>query len=131
MKVDPMDNIDDLMTNFEERENAEKKNRPGQGEVPDIVSGSEGGHDRPGRRRVLVGIVKHFYDRINVAAIQLTGSIRVGDTIEIENANGTVRLRVSSMQINKKDVETASEGDDVGIKVEGRVSAGSRVYAVS
>ena len=61
-------------------------------------------------------------------AVKLTGSVRIGDVIDIENANGTVRLKVSSMQINKEEVESASEGDDVGIKVDSRVSSGSRVY---
>jgi putative protease len=125
-----MDNIDDLMSNLEERENAEKKSDTDRSEDLEIAGGSEGESEEAAGRRVLVGMVEHFYDRIDVAAIRLTGGIEVGDTIEIKNADETMRLRVSSMQINKADVESASEGDDVGIKVGGRVSAGSRVYLI-
>jgi putative protease len=123
-----MDNIDDLMTNLEERENAEKRSNPDRSEALDSIGGSEGAEAEPAKKRVFVGTVDHFYDKINVIAVKLTGSVRIGDVIDIENANGTVRLKVSSMQINKEEVESASEGDDVGIKVDSRVSSGSRVY---
>ena len=83
------------------------------------------------RGRVLIGEVDHFYDRLSVAAIRLAGSIKVGDTIEIVDGSETVRLKVSSMQIDRKDVEAASEGDAVGIKVDRAVRAGSKVYEVA
>jgi putative protease len=130
-----MDNIDDLMTNLEERERrGEAGNQGGQKDIVDVFENKDEheGYDESGRdrRRVLVGRVEHFYDKISVAAIRLTRGVRIGDTIEIESGNETVRLRVLSMQIDRKDVEAASEGDDVGIKVERRVSEGSRVYAI-
>lgn len=129
-----MDYIDDLVSDMEERENRRNADNR-QGEISDIVSDlhwyeNGRGDNNLGRKRVLVGRVEHFFDRISVAAIQLTGSIKLGDTIEIENGNETVRLRVSSMQINKKDVEVASDGDAVGIKVDRPVGTGSKVYII-
>ncbi|MDE1855492.1 MAG: hypothetical protein KGH57_04215 [Candidatus Micrarchaeota archaeon] len=78
--------------------------------------------------RVQVGEVDHYFDHINVAAIRLTDRLSVGDTIEIENDEYTLRQRVASMQINRKDVEGASAGDDVGIKVSVPVRRGSGVF---
>jgi translation initiation factor IF-2 len=39
-----------------------------------------------------------------------------------------VRQRVSSMQIERKDVGEANAGDSVGIKVDTHVPVGSKVY---
>jgi putative protease len=78
--------------------------------------------------RALVGEVDRFFDNLNVAAIRLSDTLAVGDTIEIENEEYTLRQRVSSMQIDRKDVDSASSGDDVGIKVSVPVKRGSSVY---
>ena len=81
--------------------------------------------------RELIGEVDHFFDNINVAAIRLAGRLAVGDTIEIENGEYTLRQRVSSMQINRRDVDDASAGEDVGVKVSVPVTKGSSVYKIS
>lgn len=78
----------------------------------------------------LIGTVELFFNKINVAAIRLTGPLKVGDIIEIEDAGRVVKFVVSSMQINKKDVTEASAGDSIGIKVSTQVKAGSNVYLV-
>jgi putative protease len=80
--------------------------------------------------RVPIGKVEHFFDKIGVAAVRLKGSLKVGDTIEIEGAEGAIRQKVSSMQINRRDVSEASEGDDVGIMVNHPVHRGSLVYRI-
>ena len=80
--------------------------------------------------RVLIGTVDRFFDHINVAAINLTGRLSVGDTIEIENDEYTIRQRVSSMQINRRDVESATAGDDVGVKISVPVRRGSSVFRI-
>ncbi len=78
--------------------------------------------------RALVGEVDRFFDNLNVAAIRLSDTLAVGDTVEIENEDYTLRQRISSMQINRKDVDSASSGDDVGVKVSVPVRKGSSVY---
>ena len=75
-----------------------------------------------------VGEVERYFEKIGVAAIKLTGSISVGDTLEIDDNDETIRLRISSMQIDRKDVTVASEGDDVGIKLNHPVGSGGKVY---
>ena len=80
--------------------------------------------------RTLVGEVDHFYDKLNVAAIRLSGELKVGDMIELESEEYTLRQRVSSMQINRKDVDSASAGDDVGVKLSVPVPRRSSVYRV-
>lgn len=109
-----MEGLEDAMGNIEEKERAQ-----------------DGNADAPGdSARVNVGKVDHFFDKIGVAAIVLTGSLRVGDTIEIVSGEDTVRQRVDSMQIDRKEVSEASSGDSVGIKTDRKVARGSIVYRV-
>lgn len=115
-----MDYIDDMMSDLRERENRERLDNR-QDEIPEV---------NPIQKKILVGCVEHFFDKLSVAAIRLTGRVKVGDTIAIENENKTVKLKVSSMQIDKRDVESALDGDDVGIKVNESVSTGSKVYVM-
>ncbi len=80
--------------------------------------------------RTPIGNVEHFFSKLGVAAIRLSGTLRVGDTIEIENEEVAIRQKVSSMQIDRKDVSEASDGDDVGIMVNHPVQRGSAVYKI-
>jgi len=79
-------------------------------------------------QKVLIGVVDQFFDRINVAALELKGTLKVGDIIEIGTDEEAIRQRVSSMQINRENIEVASQGDSVGIKLNHAVTVGSSVY---
>lgn len=83
-----------------------------------------------GRSKSHVGIVEHFFDKIDVVAIKLTGPLKVGDIIEIGDEESAVRQKITSMQINREDVERAGDGDSIGIKLAHKVSAGSMVYRI-
>lgn len=83
-----------------------------------------------GREKILVGTVEQFFDRINVAAVKLSGRLAVGDIVEIGDDEEAIRQRVSSMQIDRADVVEAGEGDDVGIKVRCPVPVGSGVFVI-
>ncbi len=89
---------------------------------------SRGAATDSGSTREEVGKVTAFFDRISVAAIALTGSLKVNDIIEIGTEDDAVRQKVYSMQIDRKDVESAGLGDEVGIKTKYKVDIGSPVY---
>lgn len=120
-------NIDDIVKDQEENEKDDNQTSAVEREIPDMTEEST---SKSYAERTLIGRVDHFFDKINVAAIELTGDLKVGDTIEIETDQDTIRLKISSMQIDRKDVSEASSGDDVGIKVSRPVRAGSKVYVV-
>ncbi len=92
----------------------------------------ERGQREPARNqdRVLIGRVEQFFDRISVAAISLNSGLKVGDIIEIGDEEEAVRQKVTSMQIDRKDVTEASEGDSVGIKMNHPVRVDSEVYRI-
>jgi len=83
--------------------------------------------------KIPIGEVVHFFGKINVAVLKLSGELKVGDRISIENKDGTVVLQqnATSMQIEHKQVESAKAGDDVAIKTSGKVHSGNLVYKIT
>ena len=74
------------------------------------------------------GKVVHFFGKISVAAIDLTDTLKVGDTISVEGAHTQVTQTVESMQIEKESINEAKAGDAVGIRVKDKVREGDQVY---
>ncbi len=79
----------------------------------------------------VVGTVSDFFAHPVVAGIELTGTLKVGDTIHIKGHTTDLELTVDSMQINNVDVTQVKAGDSVGIKVSERVRRGDTVYKVT
>jgi len=77
-----------------------------------------------------IGKVAHFYNKISVAVIDLTDTLRVGDEIIIECEAGSVRQTVDSMQIEHKNIEEAKAGQSIGLKTADRVHDNDKVYKV-
>jgi translation elongation factor EF-1alpha len=77
-----------------------------------------------------VGEVTHFFGKISVAAIKITQSVKVGDTISIEGATTNFEQQVDSMQIQNEDITEAPTGSEIGIRVKDRVRVGDKVYLV-
>jgi len=77
-----------------------------------------------------VGKVTHYFTRIGVAVVELTGKLSVGDKILIQGATTNFEQTVESMQIEHENVETAEAGQSVGLKVEERVREGDRIYKI-
>jgi putative protease len=80
----------------------------------------------------LIGVVDHWYGKINVAGIRLTdGALRVGDTIRIVGHTTDLTETVESMEIEREPVTEAGPGDQVGIKVPDRARTGDSVFLVT
>lgn len=77
-----------------------------------------------------IGTVSHFFDKASVAAIKIEGDLKAGDLIHIKGATTDFKTQVESMQIDRKPVEEASAGDEIGIKVPERCRAGDEVFKV-
>ena len=78
----------------------------------------------------LVGKITHYYDKIGVAIIELSGPLKQGDTIKIVGKDGEFTQAVSSVQFEHQAIESASKGQSVGVKVEKKVKENDLVYAV-
>ena len=78
----------------------------------------------------IIGKVSSFFARPVVAGIDLTGVLKVGDTIHITGHTTDITVTVSSMQIDNANVMEAKAGDSVGIKVTDKVRSGDTVCKV-
>ncbi len=78
----------------------------------------------------LIGRVSHWYRKIGVIGVILSGHLAVGDTIHVWGHTTDFEQEVTSMQILHQDVSEARPGDSVGIKVAHRARVGDRVYKV-
>jgi putative protease len=65
-----------------------------------------------------VGKVTHYYDKINVAVLELDRALKVGDTIKIVKGDTEFTQTIDSMQIDRKEVKSAKKGDSIGLKVD-------------
>lgn len=77
-----------------------------------------------------VGVVSHFFGQIEVAAIELSGGLKVGDKIRIKGTTTDFEFEVDSMQIDRKEVDKAGKGESIGIKVSEKVRVGDAVYKI-
>lgn len=75
-----------------------------------------------------IGKVTNYYSKINVAVIELSAPLKKGDKITIKGATTEFTQTVESMQIDRKDIESAQSGQAIGLKVNERVRIGDTVY---
>jgi translation elongation factor EF-1alpha len=77
---------------------------------------------------IRVGKVTHYYNRISVAVLELTGELKVGDWIHIQGKITDFNQRVASMEIEHQKIQVAAPGADVALKVIEAVREGDAVY---
>lgn len=78
-----------------------------------------------------IGRVSHYFNKIGVAAIELTGNLAVGDTIHVKGHTSDWTQVMDSMQIEHESVEKAGRGDSIGIKVPEHAHVHDVVYKVT
>lgn len=78
-----------------------------------------------------VGKVTHYYDKIGVAVIELTGVLNKGDKIKIKSDSGEFEQEIKSMQIEHKTIEKAKKGQSIGLKVKEPVRKNDIVYKIT
>jgi putative protease len=99
------------------------------------LSSDEGPMSAPGRREGVamekeqrIGVVSHFYNKIQVAVVRLTDKVAVGDRVHFKGENTDFQQEIASMQIEHAPVTEASAGMEVALKVDGRVRQGDGLY---
>ncbi|MGC8572082.1 MAG: hypothetical protein ACP5LH_02270 [Candidatus Micrarchaeia archaeon] len=75
-----------------------------------------------------IGIIEKYFSKLGVVAIKLEDSVSIGDIIEIGNEEEAIRQKITSMQINRKNVTSANKGDSIGITIKYPVQEGAKVY---
>lgn len=78
----------------------------------------------------LIGKITHYFGKIGVAVIELSDTLKVGDTIRIVGGETDFNQTVDSMEVDRQKVETAKAGESVGLKVDQKVREGYSAYKV-
>ena len=79
----------------------------------------------------LVGTVSHYWGNLEVAGIELSGALAVGDTIRIHGHTSDFMQTVDSIQIEHETVQSAAAGDSIGVRVSERARIRDEVRVVT
>jgi len=79
---------------------------------------------------IRVGKVTHYYDRINVAVMVLSGELKVGETIHIQGRLTDFFQPVDSMEIEHQQIQSAGPKTEIALKVLEPVREGDIIYKV-
>ena len=82
---------------------------------------------------MFIGPVLNYYKKVNVAEVKiLSNELKKGvKLIIIGNKTGCVETTVESIQKNKNELDKATKGDVVGIKIDQLVRENDKVYLVN
>ncbi|MCX6723888.1 MAG: hypothetical protein NT155_01785 [Candidatus Staskawiczbacteria bacterium] len=79
----------------------------------------------------LIGKITHYFSEIEVAVIDLSAPLKVGDTIRVVGGQETdFEQEVESLQIDHEKVKSGKKGDGVGMKIKEKVHEGYRVFKI-
>ena len=76
---------------------------------------------------VELGKVIHWYDKINVAVVNLKAPLKKGDRFVVTQLTDGYQDTYTSIQIDHKDVESAKKGDAAAVKLSQKAKEGSLV----
>ena len=77
-----------------------------------------------------IGTVTHYFDKIGVAVLELTGKIKLEDQIKLVKGEEEFTQTVESIQIDQKEVKSGKKGDDIALKTKEPVKPGTQVFLI-
>ena len=75
-----------------------------------------------------IGRVSAYFSKIGVAAIELTATLTVGESIRVKGTTPDFVTEITSMQIERAAVESAGTGDGIGVRVPEKVRKNDAVF---
>ncbi|MFH1151603.1 MAG: translation elongation factor-like protein [Nanoarchaeota archaeon] len=75
-----------------------------------------------------IGTVSSYFSNVGVAAIKLSGKLKVGDKVQIKGHTTDFEVGVKDIQIERDSVKAAKKGDHIGIKVPEKVRPNDKVF---
>ena len=75
-----------------------------------------------------IGHITHFFSKINVAVLELTAPLAVGDHILVKGPTTDFEQVVDSMQIEHANIPRAEAGQSIGLKMAQPVRERDVVY---
>lgn len=77
---------------------------------------------------VPAGEISHYFPKVKAAVFKCRAPLAIGDAIWVKGRNTDFRQTVGSMQIDRKPIERASKGQEIGLEVFKDVRPGDQVF---
>ncbi len=77
-----------------------------------------------------IGIVSSYFSHVSVAAIKLSGILKVGDKVHIKGNTTDFKTAIKEIQIEHKSVKQAKAKDHIGIKIPDKVRPNDKVFLI-
>lgn len=77
---------------------------------------------------VEAGEISHYFPKVRAAVFRCRLPLAIGDAIWIKGKNTNFRQTVGSMQIDRKPIERAKSGEEIGLEVFHEAHAGDRLF---
>lgn len=81
-------------------------------------------------KKILLGKVIHYYDKIGVAVVKLSKAVKAGDSVKFVHGDKEFEQSIASMQLEHEQVKAGKKGQEVAIKVDQEVKSGTEVLSV-
>lgn len=78
----------------------------------------------------LIGSITHYFPHVQAAVIKLKRTLVKGDTVKIKGHTTDITQIVTSIQIDRVDIQAAKKGDEIGLQVSSRVRQQDKVYKI-
>jgi putative protease len=78
-----------------------------------------------------IGKITHYYSHLNVAVLQLTDRLKLGETIHIFGHTTDFVQKVTSMEVDHRRVVVVEPGENVAVKVIEPVRVHDAIYRVT
>lgn len=79
---------------------------------------------------IRIGKVTHYYNRIGVAVLAITGDLKIGDVVHILGRTSDLVQTAASLEIEHQIVKSVGPGMEVALKVIEPVRKGDEVFKV-
>ncbi len=76
----------------------------------------------------VIGVVTHYFPKVNAAVVKLKKPLKIGEPIWIKGKLTDFRQTAGSMQIDRKPIESARAGQEIGLQVFRDVRPGDFVF---
>ena len=78
-----------------------------------------------------IGEVTYYYDRINVAIIILSHTLKLGDQIHFLGHGSDFLQEITSMELDHKKIKSAKKNQEIALKVSKPVKKHTIVYLIT
>ena len=79
-------------------------------------------------KSLYIGAITHYYPKVHAAVVKLKKPLSLGEPIRIKGRTVDFRQTVGSLQIDRKPIERARAGQEIGLEVFKEVQTGDAIY---